>query len=97
LISIILKKINDAYGHQVGDSVLQAFSNLLQENVRPSDTISRWGGEEFIILLPSTSSENAIVVAQKIQSAVNLYHFSEVGNLTASFGVSNVEPNFKLE
>jgi diguanylate cyclase (GGDEF)-like protein len=87
------KKINDAYGHQVGDSVLQAFSNLLQENVRPSDTISRWGGEEFIILLPSTSSENAIVVAQKIQSAVNLYHFSEVGNLTASFGVSNVEPN----
>jgi diguanylate cyclase (GGDEF)-like protein len=87
------KKINDAYGHQVGDSVLQSFSNLLQENVRPSDTISRWGGEEFIILLPSTSSENAIVVAQKIQSAVNLYHFSEVGNLTASFGVSNVEPN----
>jgi diguanylate cyclase (GGDEF)-like protein len=87
------KKINDAYGHQVGDSVLQAFSNLLQENVRPSDTISRWGGEEFIILLPSTSPENAIVVAQKIQSAVNLYHFSEVGNLTASFGVSNVEPN----
>ncbi len=87
------KKINDAYGHQVGDAVLQAFSRLLQENVRETDIISRWGGEEFIILLPATSLENAMMAAQKIQSAVNSYRFPDVGNITASFGVSNVELN----
>jgi diguanylate cyclase (GGDEF)-like protein len=87
------KKINDAHGHQVGDSVLQEFSRIIQENVRTTDIISRWGGEEFIILLPATSSQNAMLIAEKIQSAVNAYRFSDVGHLTASFGVSNVDPN----
>lgn len=87
------KNVNDAHGHQVGDSVLREFARLLQDNVRDTDIISRWGGEEFIVLLPSTSSESAISVAQKIQSAVNSHCFSGAGKLTASFGVSNVDPN----
>ena len=87
------KRVNDAHGHQMGDSVLKEFSDLLQQNVRATDMISRWGGEEFIVLLPSTSTEEAILVAKKIQSAVNSYCFSGAGKLTASFGVSTVDPN----
>jgi diguanylate cyclase (GGDEF)-like protein len=87
------KRVNDAHGHQVGDSVLREFAGLLQDNVRTTDIISRWGGEEFIVLLPATSLEDAVSVAKKIQSAVNSYCFSGAGKLTASFGVSAVDPN----
>jgi diguanylate cyclase (GGDEF)-like protein len=87
------KKVNDEYGHQVGDSVLREFSSLLQENIRATDHLSRWGGEEFIILLPETSLENSVCVAEKVLTAITNYSFSNVGKLTASFGVSKVNPN----
>lgn len=87
------KKVNDKYGHQVGDSVLREFSSLLQENIRATDHLSRWGGEEFIILLPETSLKNSVCVAEKVLTAITNYSFSNVGKLTASFGVSKVDPN----
>lgn len=87
------KRINDEYGHQVGDIVLKEFSSLLLKNIRAIDLLSRWGGEEFIILLPETSLDNSISIAEKIRTTINEYSFSKIGNITASFGVSRVDPN----
>lgn len=64
------KLINDNYGHSCGDIALVAFSNTLTTNIREVDTICRWGGEEFMILLPEISKENALMVAEKIRSNV---------------------------
>ena len=64
------KKINDDYGHDCGDEVLQAFASLMKENVRISDSIGRWGGEEFLILLPDTDIASAQLIAERIRQNV---------------------------
>lgn len=64
------KSINDSYGHQVGDNYLRKFATVLQEYVREIDTIARWGGEEFVILLHRTSSAEASVVAERLRAAI---------------------------
>jgi len=64
------KTINDTLGHNVGDKVLKKFSNLLQENVRSTDYPGRWGGDEFIVILPNVTIDNAMVIAEKIRMAV---------------------------
>jgi len=84
------KLINDKFGHQCGDLVLKKFSQLLKKNIRSTDILSRWGGEEFLILLPATSLENALKMAEKMRKAIEQNTFAEVGEITASFGVSEV-------
>ncbi|CAB9493709.1 ligand-binding sensor domain-containing diguanylate cyclase [Alteromonas macleodii] len=64
------KKINDAYGHHVGDAVLVKIANTLENNLRESDVIARWGGEEFLILLPSLNIQEAYWVAEKLRKSV---------------------------
>ncbi|MFZ3101175.1 MAG: diguanylate cyclase [Desulfitobacteriaceae bacterium] len=72
LLSLIMvdidhfKYFNDTYGHQIGDEILKEFSIRLQNSVRNYDVVGRWGGEEFLILLPSTDLENAQIVAQRV-------------------------------
>lgn len=89
------KNVNDTYGHQVGDMVLKEVANTLLSCKRESDTIGRWGGEEFLIVLPNTNLAGAMITADKIRTAIENYSFSVVGNKTASFGVSEflVEEN----
>jgi len=82
------KSVNDTFGHQVGDSVLKEIANILKSNVRLSDTVGRWGGEEFLIILPKTDLSSAMGVAQKIRAAVESHTFEVVGKKTSSFGVS---------
>lgn len=65
------KSINDNYGHQVGDKVITTLAKLLQHNTRKNDVVCRWGGEEFIILLPNTQITGAIVLANKIKEEIN--------------------------
>lgn len=89
------KKFNDTYGHQAGDFVLAKFAAILKDNVREHDVVSRYGGEEFVIILPETSSENACTVAEKLRLAVETATFDdnrETYNVTASFGVSCATP-----
>jgi diguanylate cyclase (GGDEF)-like protein/PAS domain S-box-containing protein len=85
------KNINDTYGHDVGDFVLQQFSHTLIENIREIDTAARMGGEEFSILLPDTEIKNAIKLAERIRSAIE-QKCIQVQNhnihLTASIGVA---------
>jgi len=85
------KKINDTYGHNVGDKVLIEMSALVQSTLRVNDTLCRIGGEEFIILLPETSQESALRVAEKIRSNVeNELHTIENKSITISLGVCEV-------
>ena len=89
------KKVNDTYGHKVGDDVLVSLSKLLEELSRKSDIISRWGGEEFIILLPNTTLDGATVIAEKIRAAVQshvvLLEDAKELKFTVSIGVSCVD------
>jgi diguanylate cyclase (GGDEF)-like protein len=82
------KKINDTYGHNEGDNVLRDLSNLVSENIRSSDTIARWGGEEFIILCIDSNLENSILIAEKLRKIIEEYDFGLPTNVTCSFGVS---------
>lgn len=82
------KSVNDTYGHQVGDTLLQEIATVLKTNVRQEDILGRWGGEEFLILLPSTALEGAVQLAEKLRVAIEVYDFTTVGKRTSSFGVA---------
>jgi diguanylate cyclase (GGDEF)-like protein len=90
------KSINDRYGHEVGDEVLQAFSYNLENKCRKEDMVCRWGGEEFLIILPKCTLEQAIVKAEAIRrwlaDEATLNIKSVPLTITASFGVGVKEP-----
>lgn len=81
------KKINDQYGHQIGDEVLQNFAQTLKECSRVSDTVGRWGGEEFMVIYPNSDLEKAYLLAQKIHTAIKDSKELSTYKLTASIGV----------
>jgi diguanylate cyclase (GGDEF)-like protein len=90
------KNINDTYGHAVGDEVLIKFADILKESQRKSDIVCRFGGEEFVILLPETNIEGAENVAQKIRekTQATILDISDTTlSFTASLGVSCVQIN----
>ena len=87
----LFKSVNDNYGHQAGDEVLKAVANLLREHLRKPDFIARFGGEEFVSLLPNTSLGGGYKVAEKMRSAVQELNFKykeEIIPLTISCGIS---------
>jgi diguanylate cyclase (GGDEF)-like protein len=87
------KSVNDTLGHNAGDRVLQAFATLLQENSRQEDMMARWGGEEFIMMLPGTSVKEATVFAERLRLCLEKINFPDSFiRLTASFGVSAYHP-----
>lgn len=83
------KIINDTYGHNIGDEVLKALTSLTSSTIRSSDVFARWGGEEFLILIESTTLENAARMAEKLRKVIMGYDFPEVKNVTCSFGVTS--------
>jgi len=83
------KSVNDTYGHQVGDTLLQEIAKVLKNNVRLEDIIGRWGGEEFLIVLPNTTHDGAMLLAEKLRKAIEQTAFSTVGTRTSSFGVAS--------
>ena len=82
------KKVNDTYGHDIGDMVLKDIVNLVSNSIRNVDIFARWGGEEFLILCPQTDLENTKVLAEKLRREIEEFTFSKVGNITSSFGVT---------
>lgn len=82
------KNVNDTYGHQVGDSVLKETSDILKKLIRESDTLGRWGGEEFLVIAPETDIDGAMILAENIRLKMMNHNFSTIGTVTASFGVS---------
>ncbi|MDU2612093.1 MAG: GGDEF domain-containing protein [Pseudomonas aeruginosa] len=81
------KRINDLFGHSTGDRVLVAFGRLVASELREVDVLARWGGEEFILLLPETGLEAAAALAERLRQRVRSQSFEMGERLTASFGV----------
>ncbi len=84
------KKINDLYGHSFGDQVLIQIAHVLLRSSRDIDIVCRWSGEEFIILLPSTSLSDASLIAEKLRISIEKMEIEGIDSLTASFGISRV-------
>ena len=82
------KRVNDNYSHSVGDRVLQHLCRVVQELTRHADLLIRWGGEEFLILLPTTFLDAALQMAERIRVKVEQDSFPEVGQITISLGVA---------
>lgn len=102
-ISVILididhfKKINDTYGHQVGDIVLKKIAKLFLEKLRVGDIVCRYGGEEFAIFLPETDKENAFIVAEKLRESIENFKFEEISqelNVKITGGISEYKKGF---
>ncbi|WP_261765629.1 GGDEF domain-containing protein [Pseudoalteromonas elyakovii] len=84
------KSVNDTYGHSIGDTVLCGVAELLQANIRKSDSVARFGGEEFCIILPNTTQEQAIRIAEAIRIKVEKATFEDIP-VTCSFGVTSIK------
>lgn len=83
------KLINDNFGHNVGDIVLKKVVEIIMKRIRKTDILARWGGDEFIVLLPDTIISYAAILAENIREELNSIYIGEVGKITASIGVSN--------
>ncbi len=86
------KKINDKYGHQVGDSVLHEIAQIINKTFREVDIAARWGGEEFIVLLPQTNRKAALQSASRILEAISTHKFPRIPDkkITVSIGIASV-------
>ena len=84
------KRINDRLGHDQGDVALQAVANTMAVSLRGMDLVARFGGEEFLVLLPDTDSSQALCVAEKLRTAVAALELPQIGRVTASFGVATL-------
>ena len=82
------KKINDQYGHNVGDHVLLVFAQTLSANTRAQDLLARWGGEEFVLACPDTQLESALGLAEKLRRCIEEADWPKGLKVTASFGVA---------
>ena len=94
------KRINDTYGHLAGDLVLKNTADILQQSLRKIDFICRYGGEEFLIILPLTNKKEAQIVAEKVQQKINenkvLWHKTHI-NTTLSIGYATCKTHLSIE
>src|SRR6185436_6107102 len=91
------KEVNDTYGHQAGDHVLREISALLRRTVRAYDILVRWGGEEFLIVLPGVEHEQALKLAERIRHAVENMPLAGIGGITASVGVAVLGNDYSFD
>ena len=86
------KSINDTYGHNTGDTVIKRVSQILSEEIRKQDIVGRWGGEEFILLVPSSNKDQAHNIAERARTRLDKESFGDPDqsiHVTASFGISH--------
>ena len=91
------KKINDKHGHLLGDETLKLLAKTLVNNTRDVDVVGRWGGEEFLIICPNTSGENAKKLAEKLRKSVEEQDFKHNERVTISLGVSSFTKDLDIE
>jgi diguanylate cyclase (GGDEF)-like protein len=87
------KSVNDRFGHQTGDACLRAVAEAIVDELRPADSLGRYGGEEFVAVLPDTTLDNAMTVAERIRRAIETLHVHARGNAlqtTVSMGVASL-------
>lgn len=91
------KHVNDTHGHLKGDEVLKTTSNLMQDNLRETEILGRWGGEEFILICPQLTLSQAAQLAEKVRLLIAQQRFDALGQVTASFGVTQFTTSLDLE
>lgn len=84
------KKINDTFGHNTGDEVLKVISRTLQNQARSSESVIRWGGEEFLIIVPNANLQDTLILSERIRKSIADQLIEPVGQVTASFGVAEL-------
>jgi len=93
----LFKRVNDQYGHLVGDRVLTEVTEILAKGIRKSDVLGRWGGEEFIIICTDTDLAGAMVLAEKLRKMIESHVFYLAGKKTCSFGVSQLRKDESID
>jgi diguanylate cyclase (GGDEF)-like protein len=83
------KKINDTYGHDTGDKVLETMSSIFRVSIRGFDSLIRWGGEEFLLIAPTTDLEKAGLLAERLRKIIENQSFDTAGKITISLGVAS--------
>ncbi len=91
------KDINDTFGHVAGDNVLQILSKLVAKNIRQGDILARWGGEEFIILVPEISVNRCAKIAEKLKRSIASHNFPVDRQITCSFGVASFRDDESMD
>lgn len=94
------KKINDIYGHNCGDYILSKLAKLLKKQIRKQDVLARWGGEEFLILLPNSNEKEAVTLCERLRHKVETTNFSynkKSIKLTVTFGISEYDEALEIE
>ena len=91
------KTINDTYGHPIGDEVLITLSNVVRKALRNVDTFARWGGDEFIILIPETDGEGALILAENVQRNIGELQIKSIGQITISVGVAEYQSGESID
>ena len=91
------KSINDTHGHNVGDDVLKHLTKIVKNSIRINDTFGRWGGEEFLLILPHMNEQEAKKVCEKIRILISQTRFENVDSLTCSFGVCAYEKDMNFD
>jgi diguanylate cyclase (GGDEF)-like protein len=91
------KRVNDEYGHIVGDNVLSTLTQLVTNNIRHKDLFARWGGEEFVLLCNDTPLDEAALIAEKLREIIAQHSFEKDLKITSSFGVSTLKPHQTIE
>ncbi|KJH81771.1 sensor domain-containing diguanylate cyclase [Stutzerimonas stutzeri] len=87
------KRINDSYGHQAGDAVIQRAAELIRQSMRDADIAGRYGGEEFVVLLPDTDSEGAVTFAERLRQSIEAHEVIHEGrsiHFTVSLGIADL-------
>ncbi len=91
------KNVNDTYGHDVGDLVLKELCSVIENLIRETDVFGRWGGEEFLLILPKTNKDEAISIATRIKNIIEEHKFEYIPQVTVSIGVSVYNQSIKKE
>jgi len=91
------KDVNDQFGHQIGDEVLTRIAEIIRSSVRATDLTGRWGGEEFVIISPGTEIDGSLSLAEKIRTRLESTALGEIGQKTASFGVTTFSDGDSIE
>lgn len=91
------KSVNDNYGHLIGDGVLQSIAAVIKKAIRHTDVFARWGGEEFVILLPGTEIHQSMEMTERMRICISKIKYDKVENITCSFGLAELQENESAE
>jgi diguanylate cyclase (GGDEF)-like protein len=89
------KQLNDSAGHEAGDQALRQLADCLRREMRLADSVARYGGDEFVVILPHAGSAGALNVAERLRARIEEIHIPPFGNLTASIGIASFPEHAK--